>query len=785
MRIVCVVTAALVVVVGRGADMPALVLAERGMEPKYAVRIAADAGESIRYAALELRDYVERLTGVRLPVVAGGRPTAPGDAAPTEGLCVPPVFAPRSVFLRQVADAALGEDGFAISATGDGDVLVVGGKRGVLYGVYELLERFGGVGWYASWRTIVPQRNRFEVPAALDIRETPAFPVRTTVWLDNKRNGDFCARLRLNGQRCPLEARHGGFALRPGRGNGHTFGRYLPAKEFFETHPEYYAEVDGVRDPSQPCLTNPDVLAIFKKRVLDWIRKYPDGDLYMVTQNDVNTYCHCAKCREVDEYEGSPAGSILRFVNAIAEEVEKEFPDKFIETYAYLYSQKPPLHVRPRRNVWIYLCNDGTQPPYMDRHKTLDEQRDSPSSFARTLEAWCKIADKIHIFDYNTNFSRTFYAFPIEMTFAPNLRLYRDCNVRYVNGYGGECTLHSDFAELKLWLYAKLAWNPDQDVQALLARFFEGYYGAAAPMAREVFGIFQREYPADKTLGMYQRNEIVYSDETLRKCEALWVAALAAVKGDEVLERNVRMSALTVAWMRFERRPLPKRFFATRNPSAFAFNDAESARLAAQIRAGLGECKYIRLAENRIDADEQLARLALVENPPTPNAESDRLALAEKAFTRLAWSNRAKFEDDAKAGDGRAMRCFNKANSPAAKLAFDDVAFDSGVKYRVRVRARVERGEARGDAAAFSVYVRHKKQGSPFEADGKKKLRQTWKVSEVSEDYAWYELPAWIPSEGEVLYLMRGSCDAWPKDCTPADVPTAAWFDCAEIARDE
>ncbi len=764
MRIACVVV--LAASVGFCDESATLVLAKRGAEPQYTIRFADGAGESVRYAALELRDYVERITGTRLPVVSGGA-------------------APHSIFLRQVADVALGEDGFTLRAMDDGDVVVSGGRRGVLYGVYELLERFGGVGWYASWRTVVPQCDRFEVPEKLEICEKPAFPVRTSAWLDGKRNGDFCARLRLNGVRCPLEARHGGFGLRPARGNGHTFHRYLPPKEFFAKHPEYYAEVDGRRDSSQPCLSNPEVLAIFRKRVLDWIRKYPDGDLYMVTQNDNHIYCHCDSCNKIYEEEGAPSGAVLRFVNAIAEEVEKEFPEKTIETYAYMWSQKPPRHVRPRRNVMVYLCNDGTQPPYMDRHKTLDEQRDSPSSFAKTLESWAKVTSRIHIFDYITNFSRTLYAFPIELTFAPNLRLYRDCGVEYVNGYGGEYTLHSDFAELKLWLYAKLAWNPDRDVEALLRQFFEGYYGVAAPEARAVFDILQREYPQNKFLGMYQRNEILYSDETLVECERLWDVALAAVKGDEALEYNVRMSALPVAYMRFERRPLPKKFFVTRNPAAFAFKDAESARLAAQIRAGLGECKYIRLAENRIDADEQLARLALVENPPTPNAESDRLALAEKDFTRLAWSNRAKFEDDAKAGDGRAMRCFNKANSPAAKLAFDDVAFDSGVKYRVRVRARVERGEARGDAAAFSVYVRHKKQGSPFEADSKKKLRQTWKVSEVSEDYAWYELPAWIPSEGEVLYLMRGSCDAWPKDCTPADVPTAAWFDCAEIARDE
>ena len=771
-----------------------VIVAERGVKPQYAIRFASDAGENVRYAADELRDYVDRITGTKLPIVSDGTMSTPQvkESESVSGVLsaeihVPPVPSPRSIVLREIKDPSLGDDGFTVRMASDGDVMVSGGKRGVLYAVYELLERYGGVGWFASWRTVVPQCERFELPEGLYIREKPAFPVRTTAWLDSKRNGDFCARLRLNGVRCPVEAKHGGSGMRPARGNGHTFHRYMPPKEFFAEHPEYYAlDEDGKRNPGQPCLTHPEVLAIFKERVLGWMRKYSDGDLYMVTQNDNHIYCRCDGCRRIYEEEGSPSGAVLRFVNAIAEHVEHEFPDKVVETYAYMWSQEPPRHVRPRRNVMIYLCNDGTQgPPYLNRHKTLLEQRNTRFSFAKTLEAWAKVARRIHIFDYNTNFSRTFYAFPIELTFAPNLRFYRDCGVEYVNGYGGEYTLHSDFAELKLWLYAKLAWNPDQDVQSLLARFFEGYYGTAAPMARAAFDILQREYPSDKCLGMYQRNEVVYSDETLRKCETLWVAALAAVKGDEVLERNVRMSALTVAWMRFERRPLPKRFFATCNPEAFAFQDAESIWLVSQIRAALAECRDIRLAENKVDRDEQLAMLSLVENPPAPPKNCvGKLLLEEKSMTRLAWSNRAKFEDDPKAGDGKAMRCFNKSHGPSAQLSFADIAFDSGAKYRIRVRARIDRGEAEDTAAAFSLYVRRKGHGSPLAANGKKRMRRTWKVSEVSEEYAWYELPEWTPRGDEVFFVMRGSCDAWPKNFTAKDVPDSVWIDCIEIIRE-
>ena len=73
-----------------------------------------------------------------------------------------------------------------------------------------------------------------------------------------------------------------------------------------------------------------------------------------VSQNDGNnTNCSCPACKEVDEYEGSPSGNQIRFLNKLAE----RFPDKEFSTLAYLYSMQPPKHVKPLPNVNIMLCD--------------------------------------------------------------------------------------------------------------------------------------------------------------------------------------------------------------------------------------------------------------------------------------------------------------------------------------------------------------------------------------------------------------------------------------------
>ena len=71
-----------------------------------------------------------------------------------------------------VITAGKGEgDGFSIRST-NGVVTISGeSPRGALYGVYELLERFGGCGWYAPWRTVVPKRERFVVPDGVNVTE--------------------------------------------------------------------------------------------------------------------------------------------------------------------------------------------------------------------------------------------------------------------------------------------------------------------------------------------------------------------------------------------------------------------------------------------------------------------------------------------------------------------------------------------------------------------------------------------------------------------------------------
>ena len=138
----------------------------------------------------------------------------------------------------------------------------------------------------------------------------------------------------------------------------HSFDMLVPPS-LFESHPEYFPLIAGQRRRGyvQRCLSNPDVLRIATQQVQRWIQEHPEANIISVSQNDTFNNCQCPQCKALDDSEGSPAGSLLRFVNAIADAVAKEHPNVRIDTLAYQYTRKPPNTLRPHKNVIIRLCS--------------------------------------------------------------------------------------------------------------------------------------------------------------------------------------------------------------------------------------------------------------------------------------------------------------------------------------------------------------------------------------------------------------------------------------------
>jgi hypothetical protein len=491
----------------------------------------------------------------------------------------------------------LGDDGFRLKTAGNHLAIVGSGVRGTLYGVYELLEHHGGCRWYASWHSVIPKHDTWTI-TEIDDTQVPAFVMREPFWFD-MFDGNLAARCRANGNRMDLTEKHGGKIRFGGGLFVHTFYVLMPPAEFLAQHPEYFSELGGKRvaDHAQLCLANPDVLRICTERLLERIRKDPGAKLYSLSQNDWAGYCTCAQCRAIDEREGTPAGSLITFVNRVAEAVEKEFPEVWIETLAYQYTRTPPRTVKPRHNVVPRLCTiecDFSLPldvsPYPQNAK-----------FVEDIRGWSAMTDKLYIWDYVTNFAHYIGPHPNFNSLQGNAKFFRDNHVVGLFEQGAYQGRHAEFAELRAWILAKLLWNPDQEVEPLYRDFFAGYYGAAAPMVRQYFDALQQlTAPPDVVWTIWMPpTSPCYPTGFFEAALNQWQQAETAVKDDAALLYNVRMGAIPVYYALICRTP-PRRSVYTYANGRYSPSAQETAYadLARELLARLAEGRNIRVAES-------------------------------------------------------------------------------------------------------------------------------------------------------------------------------------------
>jgi hypothetical protein len=200
--------------------------------------------------------------------------------------------------------------------------------------------------------------------------------------------------------------------------------------------------------------------------------------------------------------------------------------------------------VRPRPNVIVRLCSIECS-----FARPLDDPANK--SFLDDLEGWAKIADRLFIWDYTTNFAHYVQPHPNYAVLAPNIRLFAKNNVRGVFEQGAYQSWGSEMAELRAWLLAKLLWNPAADPERLKREFLEGYYGPMAPQVAAYVSLLEQAVAAsgDK-LGCYSPPEAKFlSLENV--LEAWELLKKAENKGRPYVEygRRIRRVEMPVAYV--------------------------------------------------------------------------------------------------------------------------------------------------------------------------------------------------------------------------------------------
>lgn len=404
-------------------------------KPVGSVTIRAGENVAEQYAARELQKYLEKMS----------------ITVQEEG---------DLVFNLHI-NPELADDGYRITAgktAGEGVDIAGGNGRGVIYGVYAFLEQKAKVRFFTP-ELETCSASVIQLSRNLLIEYAPVFENRHTDWFSMKTSADWMVK---NGLNCSSYT-----GISEEMGSKWSYG-----SQFVHN----ICAVTNTDPNAQPCLTDEKNLEYAIQYVRNRLANEPGVNIITVSQMDNQNYCRCENCAAVDAEEGSPAGTLLRFVNAIARDIAEDYPDVVIDTLAYLYTRKAPTVTVPEPNVCIRLCSIEC----CFVHPLNDPSCPENVAFCRDLTDWSEICDRIYIWDYTTNFCHYIPTFANLKVMRENMQFFAEHNVKGMFPQGNGASVSGEFGELRAYLLAKLMMNPlmtEEEYDQHMNEFLQAYYG--------------------------------------------------------------------------------------------------------------------------------------------------------------------------------------------------------------------------------------------------------------------------------------------------------------------
>ena len=457
----------------------------------YAIVISSSAKLSDEYAAEILRNRINQATGEWLPVIRDSEEERPLEiilGKTTRSECA------------GIDYDSLGEESYKVQLAGK-DLIIAGNDRGLIYGVYDYLYALG-FRFYTPDTEKIPHGTEVFVPDKIDLSWSPVFSYRETMY-SVTWNADYALTQKINSdfQRDALKnnSKYGGYNgyIGGGRWLVHTFQFLLPKEVYFTQHPEYFAEVDGVRGktpnnyPPQPCLSSDEAYNVILANTLKKIAEEPNGKMISVSENDGSPCCTCAACSASYERYGK-SGTFFRFLNRLAADVKEVYPDVYIDTLSYSMSKEPPQDLEIEDNIIVRVC------PSMCLCHTDPAKCEQLAKDEKRVADWVKACKNVSVWCYPIVWSNLFAALPNYEEMKYDIRFFAEQGAMgvYAEGYpGGSQFSDPEFGELKAYLTAKLLANPfmsDAEYKYHYRDFLEGYYGDAAEYIEEYHAYTRR-----------------------------------------------------------------------------------------------------------------------------------------------------------------------------------------------------------------------------------------------------------------------------------------------------
>lgn len=445
---------------------------------------------SVRAPVNDLQHYLEAMSGAKFTVESAGKEKA--------GIHVG--LASDFPWLPLERLDKLGKEGFLAKSDGKNLFLIGRTPAGVQHAISTFLHSLG-CRWYFPGKTweVVPHRQ--ELAGSWDERQSPSFALQRKLWYGFGASPG-CARDLAEWERhnrmggpIPITIGHSWHGLDP--------------KADFAKHPEWFAQVDGKRQPSKPCYSHPDVV----KRAIDHAlgQAAKGTPMISMTPPDGLGFCECERCLAVCQgakpykefgttFAKRPDGvvvsvtseTLFQFINQVAAAVAEKHPQTLVGCYAYsAYSHPPSFKVHP--NVFL---------------QTTTAFRRTPMSLPEQLQAFHKNGVQsgirgyfsVYQWDWDTPaVAKGDLALP---RLVEDLRFFQKQNVQSINA---EASCNWGPRGLGYYVAGRLMWDVREDPKAIIADFYDKAFGPAAlPMERYYvrwlgsYAAIRTKPPADK-----------------------------------------------------------------------------------------------------------------------------------------------------------------------------------------------------------------------------------------------------------------------------------------------
>jgi hypothetical protein len=438
-------------------------------------------------------------------------------------------------------------DGFAIRKSGKKIYILATEPKGVLNGVYDFLEKNADIIWTRSVEIGTLYEPQSTIKAAhVDYREKSPFSVRgwhlTGVGANNEPHSDLgtekmMSRNKLNAKFAEFMNKHLWQRYEDTGLNavnlGHNLGFWLPNDVYFADHPEYYStDIQGnpvpVGPDTQINFYNKDVPNVIAGRVQQFLENNPIEYVGIGINDTQNFNMGDLSSMPFETVDGvivqpdDPAYKstvFFTFLNKVAAQVKVSNPDVQIVTYAYFFTDVPPK-VDLEDNIVIVMApanEDGRTPI------NSNDINNPNYGYKLKLEEWTTKTKNIVMYNYYGCCYAHAYERPMAEKVQADVKYYRELGIMGVMpegvvdygivAAGGGLNMFAGVAPswgvnaLQFWLYQKLFWNPDADLEMLTAKFMQKAYGDAAIPMQKYYDLIKQGWNYDQQVINFYSSE--------------------------------------------------------------------------------------------------------------------------------------------------------------------------------------------------------------------------------------------------------------------------------------